>query len=205
MGPWLRHGKHTWEANGCLGLEDEVASGPMSSDTDILSELDAILVRYARERLQRLLEAEAAPIHGSKPAVGKTAAPAAKIASAKQAAPAAKAAKAKAAKAKIAPAKAAPAKIAPAKVVPAKPAAKPAKLDAKTRAINEAKRIAGTKPVACPVPKCAKPGVRRFANFCVVHAESLSKAEKKRLRAAQVAAAQATLAKAAAPTKAPKA
>jgi hypothetical protein len=51
---------------------------------------------------------------------------------------------------------------------------------------NELKRIAGTKPVACRVAGCPNPGVRRFGNFCRDHNASLSSAEKKKLRAAQL-------------------
>ena len=105
--------------------------------------------------------------------------------------------------AKPVPMKAMPGKQ-PAPAKPSAPAQKPAgsaKLDAKTRARNEAKRIAGTKPVACPVPGCGKPGVRTFANFCIDHNRALGKAEKKKLRAAQVAMAQAKPAATATPAK----
>lgn len=47
------------------------------------------------------------------------------------------------------------------------------------------RRIAGTKPVSCPVPGCETPGVRSKMNFCNEHAASLSKAERIKLRQQQ--------------------
>ncbi|MCS6913931.1 MAG: hypothetical protein RMK29_19985 [Myxococcales bacterium] len=47
------------------------------------------------------------------------------------------------------------------------------------------RRIAGTKPVSCPVPGCQNPGVRSKMNFCNDHAASLPKAERIRLRQQQ--------------------
>jgi hypothetical protein len=47
------------------------------------------------------------------------------------------------------------------------------------------RRVAGTKPVACPVPGCQNPGVRPKMNFCNEHADALPKEERRSLRAAQ--------------------
>jgi hypothetical protein len=122
----------------------------MPSDSDLLKELDAVLVRYARARLESLLDGQApsilkqAPVKRSRGKFGADA----------------------------------PQSVKSTKVP-----------SAKLKAANEAKRIAGTKPVACPAPGCKKPGVRRFRNFCSAHAESLGAAEKRKLRAAQKAAA----------------
>lgn len=49
------------------------------------------------------------------------------------------------------------------------------------------RRIAGTKPVECPVQGCENSGVRSKMNFCNDHASSLSKAERVKLRAQQKA------------------
>jgi hypothetical protein len=49
------------------------------------------------------------------------------------------------------------------------------------------RRIAGTKPVVCPVPGCENNGVRSKMNFCNDHASSLSKAERLKLRQQQKA------------------
>ena len=51
------------------------------------------------------------------------------------------------------------------------------------------------------MPGCSAPGVRTFGNFCADHNQTVSKAEKKKFRAAQVAQAQAKLAEEAAPAK----
>lgn len=47
------------------------------------------------------------------------------------------------------------------------------------------RRMAGTKPVPCPVQGCENPGIRSKMNFCNEHAESLSKADRVRLRQLQ--------------------
>src|SRR5438067_1102064 len=75
-------------------------------------------------------------------------------------------------------------KPAPARAAAGRPTKKKAaaKKPGKSLSTNEAKRIAGTKPVACPMPGCNNPGVRRFMNFCVEHHASTPKAEQKRLR-----------------------
>ncbi len=51
------------------------------------------------------------------------------------------------------------------------------------------RRVAGTKPVACPVQGCPSPGVRPKMNFCEGHSAELSKEERQRLRAVQKAGA----------------
>jgi hypothetical protein len=82
-------------------------------------------------------------------------------------------------------AKAKPRRAAAAKKKPAVKKAKARPVSRSAAKTNEAKRIAGTKLVACPVEGCKKPGVRRFSNFCVEHHKSVGKAEQKRLRATQ--------------------
>ena len=47
------------------------------------------------------------------------------------------------------------------------------------------RKLAGTKPVTCPVPGCETPGVRSKMNFCNEHAASLSQADRDHLRQQQ--------------------
>ena len=47
------------------------------------------------------------------------------------------------------------------------------------------RRMAGTKPVPCPMQGCQNPGIRSKMNFCNEHADGLSKAERQRLRQLQ--------------------
>jgi hypothetical protein len=65
------------------------------------------------------------------------------------------------------------------------PAAKPAKRKKPTPRTSTLRRIAGTKPVECPVQGCKSPGVRSKMNFCHEHARTLSKAERMKLRQQQ--------------------
>lgn len=62
---------------------------------------------------------------------------------------------------------------------PGRPRKKP------TPQTSAVRRVAGTKPVACPVPGCQNPGVRPKMNFCTEHADALPKEERRRLRDAQ--------------------
>ncbi len=72
---------------------------------------------------------------------------------------------------------------------PAKPAQPPKK---KPHPMTSAvRRLAGTKPVACPVRDCESPGIRSKMNFCTEHAGALPKADRQRLRQMQRAGAAA--------------
>jgi hypothetical protein len=103
-----------------------------------------------------------------------------------EAKPVAKAATAPRATGKKAPAKPVKKQAAKAPAKGKKAPAKPAKATSKANAaLLEARRIAGTKPVACPVEGCKRPGIRRFSNFCLDHHASVPASEQKALREAQ--------------------
>ncbi len=68
-------------------------------------------------------------------------------------------------------------------------AVQPATKKRPTPQTSAVRRVAGTKPVACPAPGCQNPGVRPKMNFCNEHADALPKEERQSLRAAQRAAA----------------
>lgn len=77
---------------------------------------------------------------------------------------------------------------------PSKAEAELAKLAALAKAIpakrvpprtSVLRRMAGTKPVPCPVQDCKNPGVRSKMNFCNEHAAELSKNEMIKLRQQQ--------------------